>query len=411
MLLYCFEKGRNTEFKTIQQLLKIKAMTKEKIIQFVDKVTENVYNQTFIKLTLSRPKQVSDLQNIYARLIEIKNKPKISFTFRYKTRDEVKNYDITEGVELIKNQLGSSFLNAVLINFDSELTLVFNKKGENPNITTRKSTQTQSPTLSTHNKEKKRLLDASQPYFHALDIADAQGNITPNGQKKFKQINKYIEIIDSLLKEIALPDDAIIADFGSGKGYLTFALYDHLVNNLKTTPSVFGFELRENLTQFCNELAQKSGFSQLNFVAQDINDYKTERLDMLIALHACDIATDIAIAKGIQADAKIIVVAPCCHKQIRKQLHAQNEMQPILKYGILEERQAELLTDGIRALLLEANGYKTKVFEFISTEHTPKNVMIVGIKSAPKKEALAQVEAIKKHYGIEYHALERMLEK
>jgi Methyltransferase domain len=184
-----------------------------------------------------------------------------------------------------------------------------------------------------------------------------------------------------------------------------------LVNNLKTTPSVLGFELRENLTQFCNELAQKSDFSKLNFVAQDINDYKTERLDMLIALHACDIATDIAIAKGIQAGAKIIVVAPCCHKQIRKQLHAQNEMQPILKYGILEERQAELLTDGIRALLLEANGYKTKVFEFISTEHTPKNVMIVGIKSIPKKEALAQVEAIKKHYGIEYHALEKMLDK
>jgi Methyltransferase domain len=386
-------------------------MAEEKSGQFVDKITENVDNQTFIKLTLSRPKQATDVQNIYVRLIEIKNKPKLSITFRYKTRDEVKNYDITEGVDCIKAQLGSSFLNAVLINADSETTLVFNKKGENPNLTTRKSTVPQSPILNVHNKAKKRLLNSSQPYFHALDITDALGNITPNGQKKFKQINKYIEIIDSLLKEMALPDDAVIADFGSGKGYLTFALYDHLVNNLKTTPSVFGFELRENLTQFCNELAQKSAFSKLNFVAQDINDYKTERLDMLIALHACDIATDIAIAKGIQADAKIIVVAPCCHKQIRKQLHAQNEMQPILKYGILEERQAELLTDGIRALLLEANGYKTKVFEFISTEHTPKNVMIVGIRSSPKKEALAQVEAIKKHYGIEYHALEKMLHK
>jgi Methyltransferase domain len=386
-------------------------MAEEKSGQFVDKITENVDNQTFIKLTLSRPKQATDVQNIYVRLIEIKNKPKLSITFRYKTRDEVKNYDITEGVDCIESQLGSSFLNAVLINADSETTLVFNKKGENPNLTTRKSTVSQSPNLTTHNKEKKRLLDASQAYFHALEITDTQGNVTPNGQKKFKQINKYIEIIDGLLKEIALPNDAIIADFGSGKGYLTFALYDHLVNNLKTTPSVLGFELRENLTQFCNELAQKSDFSKLNFVAQDINDYKTERLDMLIALHACDIATDIAIAKGIQAGAKIIVVAPCCHKQIRKQLHAQNEMQPILKYGILEERQAELLTDGIRALLLEANGYKTKVFEFISTEHTPKNVMIVGIKSIPKKEALAQVEAIKKHYGIEYHALEKMLDK
>ena len=206
-----------------------------------------------------------------------------------------------------------------------------------------------------------------------------------------------------------MPDDAIIADFGSGKGYLTFALYDHLFNNLKMTPSVSGFELRENLTRFCNELAEKQPFSNLKFIAQDINDYQTERLDMLIALHACDTATDVAIAKGIKANAKIIVVAPCCHKQIRKQLNVHNEMQPILKHGIMEERQAELLTDGIRALLMEAHGYKTKVFEFISTEHTPKNVMIVGIKSKAKNEALAQVESIKKHYGIEYHALERLI--
>ena len=121
------------------------------------------------------------------------------------------------------------------------------------------------------------------------------------------------------------------------------------------------------------------------------------------------IATEQAIAKGINANTKIIVVAPCCHKQIRKQLKVANEMQPILKHGIMEERQAELLTDGIRALLMEAHGYKTKVFEFISTEHTPKNVMIVGIKSQPKKEAFAQVETIKKHYGIEYHALEKLI--
>ena len=150
-------------------------------------------------------------------------------------------------------------------------------------------------------------------------------------------------------------------------------------------------------------------FDNLKFVAQDINEFKTDRLDMLIALHACDIATDVAIAKGIKADAKVVIVAPCCHKQIRKALAVKNEMQPILKYGILEERQAELLTDGIRALLMESKGYKTKVFEFISTEHTTKNVMIVGVQSKVKSDALQQVEAIKKHYGIGYHHLEKLL--
>ena len=385
------------------------------IHQFLEKLSQSVQNQTFIKLTLSKPKHLVDLKNIYVRLIEIKNTSKLSFTFRYTTRDEVKNHDFTEGYALIETQLGATFLNAILLTSENDISLVYDKKGENLQFSIKKTSLIDVPLLKkegsdlSHNKEKKRLLDPTQAYFHALEITDSKGNITPTGQKKFKQINKYIEIIDSLLKEIPLPQDAIIADFGSGKGYLTFALYDHLFNNLKMTPSVSGFELRENLTRFCNELAEKQHFPQLKFIAQDINDYQTERLDMLIALHACDTATDVAIAKGIKANAKIIVVAPCCHKQIRKQLKVVNEMQPILKHGIMEERQAELLTDGIRALLMEAHGYKTKVFEFISTEHTPKNVMIVGIKSQPKKEAFAQVETIKKHYGIEYHALEKLI--
>ncbi len=386
-------------------------MKEETILKFLVHFSQSVQNQTFVKLTLSKPKVKTGLKNIYVRLVEIKNQPKLSFTYHYETRDEVKNYDFTEGGYFVKSFVEYEFLNATLFTTEEETSLTFNKKGENPQVSSKKiNNKTNTISVSTaHNKEKKRLLDASKPYFNALEITDAKGNITPTGQKKFKQINKYIEIIDSLLKEIDLPNDAVITDFGSGKGYLTFALYDFLISNTKMTPSVLGFELRENLVNFCNNLAEKMAFQNLKFFAQDINDFETERLDMLIALHACDIATDIAIAKGIKANAKIIIVAPCCHKQIRKQLAVKNEMQPILKHGILEERQAELLTDGIRALLLEAHGYKTKVFEFISTEHTPKNVMIVGIKNRPQKEALTQVARIKEHYGIDYHHLEKLL--
>lgn len=390
-------------------------MENKTVALFIREIKQSVQNRTLIKLTLSKPKQKSDLKNVYVRLVEIKNTRKLSFTFRYTTRDEVKNYDYTEGYTFIQNQLGHTFLIAALMTVKQNFFLTFNKKGEEGKFSFNVNEGAQKPETASesvnlaHDKEKKRLLDATQPYFHALDITDATGKVTPTGQKKFKQINKYIEIIDSLLKESSLPKDSVIADFGSGKGYLTFALYDHLVNHLKMTPSVCGFELRENLTDFCNDLAVKNHFDHLTFIAQDINDYQTDRLDMLIALHACDTATDIAIAKGIKANAKIIVVAPCCHKQIRKQLAVKNEMQPILKHGIMVERQAELLTDGLRALLMEAYGYKTKVFEFISTEHTPKNVMIVGIKSPPNKEALQQVAAIKEHYGIEYHALEKLL--
>jgi hypothetical protein len=384
----------------------------KQLTDFIKILSESVNNQTFIKLTLSKPSVLSDLKNIYIRLIEVKNQAKLSFTYHYKTRDEVKNYAPTEGVSLIKNLIQTDFLNADLFVLNQIISLKINKKRDNSVLKIEKSKENVVPTEGgnkEHDIEKKRLLDPHQLYFNALEITDKNGNITPNGQKKFKQINKYVEIIDSLLKQNLLPEGAVIADFGSGKGYLTFALYDHLTNNLHLKPVISGFELREELVHFCNNLSVKSGFDNLHFIAKDINDLQINRLDMLIALHACDTATDVAIAKGIKSNAQIIIVAPCCHKQIRKQLSVKNEMQPVLKHGILEERQAELLTDGIRALLMEASGYKTKVFEFVSTEHTPKNVMIVGTKARKNEEALAQVEAIKKHYGIAYHHLEKLL--
>ena len=386
---------------------------------FLEKIAQSVQNQTFIKLTLSKYVGNTDLKNVYVRLVEIKKQLNLSFTHRYQTRDEVKNYENlptgqvnTEGSRLIQDLLPKQFLNAELFLTDETILIQFDKKGENPKIFIKKNKQPQATNTIEHNHEKLRLISPKSLYLNALDITTKDGLIKNDSQHKFRQINKYVEIIDNLLNEKPLPNDAVIADFGSGKGYLTFALYDHLTFNKKMTPSVFGFELRENLVKACNEIAQKSDFDNLKFIAQDINDFTINRLDMLIALHACDTATDIAIAKGIQAQAEIIVVAPCCHKQIRKAMREStvvNEMTPILRNGIMEERQAELITDGLRALLMEAHGYKTKVFEFISTEHTPKNVMIVGIKGQVKPNALAQIEAIKAHYGIGYHHLEVLL--
>jgi Methyltransferase domain len=405
--------------------------------QFLENIIQSIDNQSFIKLTLSKYVGSGDLKNVYVRLVEIKKQMKLSFTYRYQTRDEVKNYDIIvdernsekggEGVTLLKDFLGKSFLNGELFLKEKNILIQFDKKGDNPKIFIKENKKISPNTvevrnpdvfgkgpITKHDHEKYRLISPKSLYLNALDITTKDGVVKNDSQHKFRQINKYVEIIEALLAEKPLPNDAVIADFGSGKGYLTFALYDHLTFNKKMTPSVFGFELRENLVKNSNAIAAQNDFNNLKFIAQDINEYKTERLDMLIALHACDIATDIAIAKGIQAGAEIIVVAPCCHKQIRNALRESkvvNEMTPLLKNGILEERQAELLTDGMRALLMEAHGYKTKVFEFISTEHTPKNVMIVGIKGKPKKEALLQIDALKKHYGISHHYLETLLKE
>lgn len=380
--------------------------------QFLEKLQQSIDNKTFIKLTLSKPgAQSNDLKNVYIRLIEIKNQPMLSFTLRYPTKDVTKNYAIGEGIGIVGLWLGADFLNGDLFTSTEDISIQHNKKRQARLFS-------KSPSLSVtpsaeHNKPKKRFLEATEDniYLQEMGITGADGNVLPTGQKKFKQINKYIEIIDSLLQQSPLPVEAHIVDMGSGKGYLTFALYDYLANHLGLSPTVTGIELRQNLVDFCNTLAQKTGFENLHFVAQDINDYHAEHIDMLIALHACDTATDLAIAKGIQNTAAIIVVAPCCHKQIRQQMHCQTDMQAILKHGILEERQAELITDGIRALLMEAEGYKTKVFEFISTEHTSKNLMIVGTQSKPNAEALEKVNAIKQTFGVKEHYLEKLLNR
>ena len=221
--------------------------------------------------------------------------------------------------------------------------------------------------------------------------------------------------MSSLIKDSAIESLHKVVDMGSGKGYLTFALYDYLHSTLGLKTQVQGVEYRKDMVDLCNQFAHNAGFEGLSFTQGTILDYEHKDISMLIALHACDTATDDAIYKGLQSSAELIVVAPCCHKQIRREIEknkAQNELKFLTKYGIFLERQAEMVTDGIRALILEYFGYKTKVFEFISDAHTPKNVLVVGIKSGinPKRqeEILQEIAQTKAYFGIDYHHLERL---
>ncbi len=368
-----------------------------------------------IKCTLSRPIPAAtlDLKNVYLRPVELKKGRQVAFNFRYKTRDEVKNFPLPEAVAQLTALLGTDFLHADLFTTERDTTLSFDKNGEAA-LVFKAAAHTVVPDLH-HNREKHRLLDPAAPWLHTLCITSAKGEVLANAQDKWRQINKYLEIIEGLLRQQPLPAEAYIADMGSGKGYLTFALYDFLQRQPGLVPHITGIELRPALVDFCNKTAQQVGFEHLHFVAQDISAYHPMRIDMLIALHACDTATDLALATGIHQNAQIIVAAPCCHKQVRKAMHTHNELAPVLRHGILEERQAEIVTDGIRALLLEAEGYKTNVFEFISTEHTAKNVMITALRS-PRKladgtrtAALEKVAALKVGFGIGEHYLEKLL--
>lgn len=377
---------------------------------FLQHLNSSLKKNSFQKMTLSKNAGADQsLLNIYIRPVEIKKQIKTSWVWHYKTRDVTQNVDLDAVVNELDPLLGSAFLSADLYTTEATYTLLFNKKRE-AKLLQKKPEKLENPALS-HDRVKKRTFAAAgATYLHALGISNAKGEVLKEGQKKYRQIDKYIEIIDSVLRKHPLSKQPHIVDMGSGKGYLTFALFDFLSNSLQLDATVTGIELRQNLVDFCNNLAHDCGFEKLDFQAKDIFEYECGKIDMLIALHACDIATDIAIAKGIQSGAEIIIVAPCCHKQIRKQMQPVTAMAEITRFGIMEERQAELLTDGIRALLMEANGYQVKVLEFVSIEHTPKNMMLIGVKSRANPDALKKMAEIKSAFGIREHYLEKLLE-
>lgn len=391
--------------------------------QFQVQLAESISSNQFVKISLGNYQgNEKELKQVYARRVVVKRTDMLSFTYRYKTRDIFKNFPITEGITLISHLMSNDFKICTLFTTGKEIIVEHSKKGI-ISIREKAVAAALHPNLA-HDKEKKRLIQpAGKPYLQELKITDGDGKVFKNAQDKYRQINQYIEILSALIKE--LPSDQMnsVVDMGSGKGYLTFALYDYLHHILKLKTKVTGVEYREDLVDLCNGISASSGFDQLNFVKGTIQEYSVATIDLLIALHACDTATDDAIYKGIKANAQLIVVAPCCHKQIRREMEkhkVKNDLSFLTKYGIFMERQAEMVTDGIRALVLEYFGYKTKVFEFISDAHTPKNVLIVGIKSAgsltteklqqsKKAEINQKIKEARAYFGIGYHHLERLL--
>ncbi len=384
---------------------------------FINKCEVALVTNAFISASLGNYQGMeSDLKNIYVKNIRLKNEPMLQFTYRYKTKDISKNYIPKDGLSRLEHYLENGFKvgNCFTTTEDYQYEELPNKKKRIRQLSpTKKLSDSQE-----HDHAKKRLIPAkNNSYLTALGICDNDGKVFKKSQDKYKQINHYIEILSKLLRELSMDKELQIADMGSGKGYLTFALYDYLTNQLQRKARIQGVEFREDLVDLCNKIAKEAKFNDLEFIQGSISDFRPESLQVMIALHACDTATDDAIAKGIRAGAELIVVAPCCHKQIRRSMEkGQNHTQLdfILRHGILLERQAEMITDAIRALVLEYFGYKTKVFEFISDAHTPKNVMITAIKSkgqtADREQIMRKIKDSLSFFAIDYHHLIQELE-
>lgn len=382
--------------------------------QFLDAVQQALETQSFERLILSQYKgEMQQLEKMTFRLIELQQQPVLNVLYRHKTQDVTKNYPISDAMQIIAEHLtcckqGNLFASTQDIQFKR------NKKKDLLTITQKTATaKNEARAAQAHDRSKHRFVEQESLFLQHLGITDAQGQIIPSMARKWKQINKFVEIFSGALTQLSNQDQALhVVDFGSGKGYLTFALYDYLAKQ-QQVPFVTGVELNEKMVQFCQHVAEASGFKQLDFFQGDVRTYQPECLDVMIALHACDVATDFAIHTGIRLNAQMIMCAPCCHKELRPQLKSPDVLKPMLHFGIHAGQQAEMLTDTIRALLLKAYGYETKVFEFVALEHTSKNKMILATKRAdfvaPDATVLAQIEALKNMYGIQKHSLELLL--
>ncbi len=389
-------------------------MNAERIEEFLSAVKSAFAGNTLIKLKLAGYHGAEpDLKSIDVKKIVAKGSEKFSFTFHYKTRDIIKNHIQPEALAHLRAALKDEFRSAQLAT--SEFDMSFERNGDKVRLKRNEIAGRAAPSTD-HNRAKNRpLTETNKPYLHALGITGKDGQVRNDAQDKFRQINKMVEIFAPLIQAIKVDKPRII-DMGAGKGYLDFALYDYLTSTAHRPVEMVGVEMRGQLVDDGNATAAKSGFDGLSFAPGTILDYDASGSDAVIALHACDTATDDAIFKGISAGASLIAVAPCCHKQIRRQMEAgrpEGKLDILLRHGIFMERQAEMVTDALRALLLELNGYRTKVFEFVSDAHTPKNNLIVAEKDGragrDRDAILKQIAETKAMFGIEKHYLEGLL--
>ncbi|NUZ04380.1 class I SAM-dependent methyltransferase [Piscinibacter koreensis] len=414
---------------------------------------------SFVRLVLAGNRVAgSDLRRVTVRAISLRGAPALSFVHSHGTRDVTRNEGIDEGLASIRELLAGTFAHAHLTTRAELIELRISRKGKR---TVRRSALAGEPppieaggdadparahgralpagassvpsdaasraqpggssgpppavAAATHDRPKHRFVDITRPYLVELGVTDAAHRLVPALARKWKQINKFVEIFDHALRGGGLLESAPIrvADFGSGKGYLTFAVHDHL-RSLGIEARTVGVELRPDLVALCNGIAERTGLAGLSFVEGDLRSHQPDALDVMIALHACDTATDHAIHLGIQAGARVILCSPCCHKELRPQLRSPLEVAPMLRHGVHLGQQAEMVTDSLRALLLERAGYEAQVFEFVALEHTSKNKMILAVRRAPGAEgraaaAAVEINRIKQFYGVREQRLEQLL--
>lgn len=343
-------------------------------------------NENLQSMVISGPKGNVIVSKIKVRPIMLKGELKFQATEYVGTKVIHNNYGLNEAVSYLEDRIENNFKQCQIVNGGKTTTILVSKKGKITISSKKTGNNKDNNIVLEHNKAKNYLLSegVAVPFLVDLGVMTEEGKVIKSKYDKFRQINRFLEFIQDILPALRDDRELTILDFGCGKSYLTFAVYYYLkiLNNYDVR--IIGLDLKEDVIDKCNSYADKYGYDKLTFLKGDIADYEgVSQVDMVITLHACDTATDYALYKAIKWNASVILSVPCCQHEINSQIK-NDILKPVLKYGILKERISALITDGIRAELLEENGYKTDILEFIDMEHTPKNLLIRGVKTVKK---------------------------
>jgi Methyltransferase domain len=380
---------------------------------FIAALRGGAWQRLVLARTVARDEKAA---RVTVRPIVLRGAPAWSFVSREPTRDLTHNLPPDAALAQITGWLGTRYRNAHLQAGSEELQLVIGKRGTG-HLTRHAAAGASEAVPTSHDRAKHRWVAQDRPWLTALGVTTPEHTVVPAMARKWKQINRFVEIVAGAVQRsrLAGAQRLRVVDFGAGKAYLTFAVHDWLTHTQHLAADVTGVELRADLVEHGNRIVRDLGLQGLHLAQGDVQQWPAGDMDVMIALHACDTATDHAIHLGLQAGAEVIVCSPCCHKQLRPQLLSPGPLRSVFQHGIHAEQQAEMLTDSLRALLLQAAGYDTQVFEFVSLEHTAKNKMILAVKrqqplaDAARAELLHEVAELKRYFGVREQRLESLL--
>lgn len=351
----------------------------------MEELLREAVGEGLYQIVLSNPKDKEKMSKVKIRPVMLKNKLLYQETTYIGTQVFHDNFDKEALIIRIMTHLSDDFRQCEIEALNVKATILVSKKGK---MTINKKTVTgeQKEIDFSHNRAKTYILEEGKPvpFLVDLGVQTSEGKIVKSRYDKFKQINRFLEFIKDILPTLPKEKTIKVIDFGCGKSYLTFAIYYYLNILQGFDAEIIGLDLKRDVIFRCKELASKYGYENLKFMQGDIGTFEgAEAVDMVVTLHACDTATDYAIKKAIGWNAKVILSVPCCQHEVNRQI-ACEELVPALKYGLIKEKLSALITDAVRANILEECGYDVQILEFIDMEHTPKNILIRAVKKQEK---------------------------